>query len=457
MSNSSNQNFTYLLNTNHKFFIFVERPQVQTQLLAIAGVIFFSIILHHFLWYRLKQKFPYLLILWGMDKPIRDQSYGFVLISYLTLPIFNTVGIYLILRFWQSQNYIDGLLKFGLEIATFHFGYHVFFASLFLLFSPVIVRKYQFSFGLPILIIIISYKVIGLAQNIQYLLAENVLSLFGSPVSLGGILLSSIGLYLWCVGVGIFQHFLLQLMTIGNRLDIGSAQATLLLIRYFLIALGVVLIFGYVGFNATAFAAITGGLSVGLGFGLKEVFSNFVSGICLLFEGVLRPGDLISIEGDTAEIKKLGIRATTVRITKDNSEKIIPNQTFFTDTLTTFTGSDRIIRNSLIIGAGYDANPQKVIEILLALADDHIHILKDPKPLAFLIQFADSSINYELTFYLDDPTIGKTVKSDLSRKLWQRFAENGIEIPFPQQDIHIRSHVASEQSFSGDTFSGDKD
>jgi small-conductance mechanosensitive channel len=86
----------------------------------------------------------------------------------------------------------------------------------------------------------------------------------------------------------------------------------------------------------------------------------------------------------------------------------------------------------------------------LALADDHIHILKDPKPLAFLIAFADSSINYELTFYLDDPTIGKTVKSDLSRELWQRFAENGIEIPFPQRDIHIRSHVASEQSFSGD-------
>ena len=450
MSNSSNQNFTYLLNAIHKFFIFVERPQVQTQLLAIAGVILFCIILHHFLWYWLKQKFPYLLILWGIDQPIRDQRYGFVLISYLTLPIFNTVGIYLILRFWQSQNYIDGLLKFGLEIAIFHFGYRVFFASLFLLFSPVIIRKYQLSFALPIFIIIICYKVISLAQNIQYLLAENVLSLFGSPISLGGILLSSIGLYLWCVGVGIFQHLLLQLMTIGNRLDIGSAQAALLLIRYFLIALGVVLIFGYIGFNPTAFAAITGGLSVGLGFGLKEVFSNFVSGICLLFEGVLRPGDLISIDGNTAEIKKLGIRATTVRIIKDNSEKIIPNQTFFTDIFTTFTGSDRIIRNSIIIGASYDANPQKVIDILLSLADDHIHILKDPKPSAFLIEFADSSINYELTFYLDDPTIGKTIKSDLSRQLWQRFAENGIEIPFPQQDIHIRSLVTSDQSSASD-------
>ncbi|MFM7576848.1 MAG: mechanosensitive ion channel domain-containing protein, partial [Microcystaceae cyanobacterium] len=104
----------------------------------------------------------------------------------------------------------------------------------------------------------------------------------------------------------------------------STIQATLILGRYFSIGLGIVFIFGYIGFNPTAFAAITGGLSVGLGFGLKEVFSNFVSGILLLFEGALRPGDLISIEGNTAEVKKLGMRATTVCLLLDNSEKIIP-------------------------------------------------------------------------------------------------------------------------------------
>ena len=444
MSNNNHQDLAYLLSKINKLFIFLERPQVQIQLFVIAGVILFSIVVYHFLWLRLKQKFPYLLILWGMDTPIRDQRYGFILISYLTLPIFNILGIYLILKLWQSHDFIDGLLNFGLEIAILHFGYRIFFASLFLLFSPIIVRKYQLSFGLPIFIFLAWAKVINLTDNLESLLSVNILKLFGSPVSLGAIILSSIGLYLWCVGVEIFQYFLLQLMTINKRLETGSAQATLLLIRYFLIGLGIVLIFGYVGFNPTTFAAITGGLSVGLGFGLKEVFSNFVSGICLLFEGVLRPGDLISIEGDTAEIKKLGMRATTVRISKDNSEKIIPNQKFFTDIFTTFTGSDRIIRNSITIGASYDANPQKVIDILLALADNHIHILKEPQPSAFLIEFADSSINYELTFYLDDPKVGKTVKSDLSRQLWKRFAENGIEIPFPQQDIHIRSSVIVE-------------
>ena len=134
MSNN-HRDFDYLLSKINKLFIFLERPQVQIQLLAIAGVLLVGIILYRFLWYRLKQKFPYLLILWSIDKPIRDQRYGFVLISYLTLPIFNIVGIYLILRIWESQNFIDGLLNFGLEIASFHFGYRIFFASLFLLFS----------------------------------------------------------------------------------------------------------------------------------------------------------------------------------------------------------------------------------------------------------------------------------------------------------------------------------
>jgi small-conductance mechanosensitive channel len=450
ISNDNRQDLEYLLSAVGKLFIFLERPQVQIQLFAIAGIIIVSTVAYHFIWLKIKKNFPYLLIFWSIDKPIRDQRYGFILISYLTLPILTILGIYLILKFWQSQDLMDGLIKLGLEIAFLHLGYRIFFASLFLLFSPIIVRKYQLSFGLPIFTLIVFSKIISLTENLQDLLTVNILTLFGSPISLGGIILSSIGLYLWCVGVGIFQYLLLPIMTLGNRLDKGSAQATLLLIRYFLIALGIVLIFGYVGFNPTTFAAITGGLSVGLGFGLKEVFSNFISGICLLFEGVLRPGDLISIDGNTAEIKKLGIRATTVTVIKDNSEKIIPNQTFFTDIFTTFTGSDRIIRNSLTIGASYDANPQKVIEILLTLADEHIHILKDPNPSAFLIEFADSSINYELTFYLDDPTIGKTVKSDLSRQLWQQFAENGIEIPFPQRDIHIRSHVNSNPSSPSD-------
>ena len=125
--------------------------------------------------------------------------------------------------------------------------------------------------------------------------------------------------------------------------------------------LGIALIFGYVGFSPTALAAITGGLSVGIGFGLKEVISNFVSGIWLLFEGALKTGDTIIVEGKMSIVKKLGIRATTVLVDMDHSEEIIPNQIFFTQNISTYTGSNTLIKRSVFVGASYECSPLKVI------------------------------------------------------------------------------------------------
>jgi small-conductance mechanosensitive channel len=171
--------------------------------------------------------------------------------------------------------------------------------------------------------------------------------------------------------VNILQYILWQTIINSTKIDSGGAQASLILVRYFLITFGIVIVIGYLGFNSTTFAAITGGLSVGIGFGLKEVFSNFISGIFLLFEGSLRPGDIIEIGGESSEVKKISMRATTVQVIRDNSEKIIPNQIFFTQELKTMTGSDRRVRKSLIVGVIYDCDPQKVIEILLEIIYKH--------------------------------------------------------------------------------------
>ncbi len=212
-----------------------------------------------------------------------------------------------------------------------------------------------------------------------------------------------------------------------------------LILRYFLIALGTVLIFGYVGVSPTAVAAISGGLSVGLGFGLKEVISNFVSGIWLLFEGALKPGDIIKIDGDISKVVRLGVRATTVQVVKDNSEEIIPNQIFFTQNVSTLTGSNNLVFLSLVVGAHYDCSPPKVIEVLLSVAHEHPQVLETPPPSAFALNFGDSSIDYELKFCIADPLIFKVVTSELICAVWQAFADHGIEMPYPQRDLHIRS------------------
>jgi small-conductance mechanosensitive channel len=240
--------------------------------------------------------------------------------------------------------------------------------------------------------------------------------------------------------VVLIETIILSIANLNPQASRGEIEATLLLGRYFFIVLGFIIILGYVGVNATAIAAITGGLSVGIGFGMQQVVSNFISGILLLFEKVLKPGDIINIEGQTSQVKKLGIRATTVQILTDNSEKIIPNQKFFTEDVTTYTGSDNLIYCSIVIGVGYHSNAQQVMNLLLDIADQHTHILKNPQPVAFFLNFDHSSLNFELKFWLDNVNRKKRVISDVNCVILDRFTQQGIEIPFPQQDIHIRNN-----------------
>ena len=248
------------------------------------------------------------------------------------------------------------------------------------------------------------------------------------------------------------ERLLLHILSAGSRVESGALQAASLIARYLLITLGIVLIFGYIGFNPTAFAAITGGLSVGIGFGLREVISNFVSGIWLLFEGALKPGDIVEVDGEISEVKRLGIRASTVRVIKDNSEKIIPNQTFFTKEVSTYTGSDRLIVCSLEVGTSYKCNPKTVIEVLLKVIDQHPKVLKRPTPVAFFTGFGESSLNFELKFWLNlyNPVIIKSTISEVGCTIWEAFAEHGIEIPYPQRDLHIRSNDKSAPGSSNE-------
>ena len=444
MTNTAGQDFAYLADQFSKIKIFLERGPVQSQVLVLTLLLVLAYWLHRLLWQRIVAKFPQAVSIWQQEKPIRGKYYGLVLVRYLCLPLVLIAEIFVVLTLWNLQGLLSGLLQYALNLAIAYLIYRSFLAALFLGFSPPKVRQYQFCFFLPIFSLFVLYNLINLVTDTQVLLATQLFTLFGSPISVGAIFISSVGLYLWCVAVDIIQFIALSWLSQNENHESSTIQAALILGRYFSIGLGIVFIFGYIGFNPTAFAAITGGLSVGLGFGLKEVFSNFVSGILLLFEGALRPGDLISVDGNTAEVKKLGMRATTVRILLDNSEKIIPNQLFFTNTFTTLTGSDRLVQEVLNVGVSYEANPHQVLEILIQLAQGHEQVLNAPSPSAAITQFADSSVNYRLSFWVQDPTLRVRVKSELSCRLLEYFAENQIEIPYPHMDVKICSPLTSE-------------
>jgi len=220
-------------------------------------------------------------------------------------------------------------------------------------------------------------------------------------------------------------------MTPGNR------KALELIIRYLLIGLGLVWMSSFVGLNGNALAAMAGGLSVGLGFGIKEVFSNFVSGIWLLLEGSVRPGEVLIVDGVPCEVKNLGLRASTLLRTSDNAELVIPNQTFFTNTTTTFTGETKALRCSTVtVGADYKHEPDDVIALLLATAKANPRVLSVPPPKASVLNFGESAIDYELEFSMADPLAKGGISKELRRAIWYAFRDNNIEMPYPQQVLH---------------------
>jgi potassium-dependent mechanosensitive channel len=175
----------------------------------------------------------------------------------------------------------------------------------------------------------------------------------------------------------------------------GSRRALALMIRYAAVAVGIVWALDHVGFNRTAILAVAGGLSVGLGFGIKEVFSNFVSGLWLLFEGSVRPGEVLFIDGDPCEVRSLGLRAAVL--------------------------------------AAYHHDPEDVIALLEATARGQNRILATPAPKGLLLRYGDSSIDYALRFWIANPMDNVSICSEVQAAIWRAFRDRQIEIPFPQQ------------------------
>ncbi len=289
---------------------------------------------------------------------------------------------------------------------------------------------------LPLFLVLLLVGLVHRLDGLEEIGNVPLLKLFDQNLSLANLLLL-LGLPYFLVvlselPVVLLGELLGRLMGMGT----GNRKALELIFRYLLIGVGGIWLADRIGLNGTAIAAIAGGLSVGLGFGIKEVFSNFVSGLWLLFEGSVHPGDVLILDGDTCQVRKLGLRATTLWRDRDNAELVVPNQTFFTATATTYTGSDDRRRGQVLIGAGYQHDPELVIAVLEEVARAHPRVMADPAPKAFLLDYGSSSIDYALRFWMADPMTNLGISSELRRSIWHAFKQHDIEIPFPQRVVH---------------------
>ena len=297
----------------------------------------------------------------------------------------------------------------------------------------------------PIYVFTATLSLLSLLGSRENLARIGVANLFGVEITLGKVYTAIVAIYLIVTIASRPAALMAWLSGVIFGVEKRNQRGLELLFRYSVIGIGIIGVAYYIGITGNAFVAIAGGLSVGIGFGTKEIISNFISSIWLLFEGSVRPGEILMIDGDPCTVRKLGLRATQLRRGRDGAELLIPNQNFFTQEAASYTATETSRRDSVVVGAAYRHDPDKIIDLLLEIAADHSKVKKYPPPAAFVTEFAESSINYKMLFWVADPLDAFNVGSDLRRAIWKRFEQDNISIPFPQRQIYPMEWPPSEQ------------
>lgn len=232
---------------------------------------------------------------------------------------------------------------------------------------------------------------------------------------------------------------LLELSVLQHlSIDQGARYAISALVRYAILAIGIVAAAAAIGVTLTSISWLVAALSVGLGFGLQEIFANFVSGIILLFERPIRVGDIITLGDTTGVVSRIRIRATTI-VDWDRKEYIVPNKDLVTERLLNWTLTDQTNRIVINVGVAYGSDTDLAIRLLREICSEHPAVLKDPAPLTTFEGFGDSTLNLVLRCYL--PSIEQRLQTihELHTAIDKKYREHNIEIAFPQQDLHVRS------------------
>ncbi|RME16465.1 MAG: mechanosensitive ion channel family protein [Alphaproteobacteria bacterium] len=192
-----------------------------------------------------------------------------------------------------------------------------------------------------------------------------------------------------------------------------------------------------VGVDLTGLAVLSGAIGVGLGFGLQKVVSNLVSGFILLLDKSIKPGDVISLGETFGWIEQMGARYVSV-VTRDGREYLIPNEDLITGQVVNWSHTDSYVRLEIRFGTAYGSDPHKVCEVAIAAAASVERVLNDRRPVCYIVGFGESSVDYVLRFWIEDPTRGLTnIRGAVFMALWDAFQAHGITIPFPQREVRI--------------------
>jgi potassium-dependent mechanosensitive channel len=252
-----------------------------------------------------------------------------------------------------------------------------------------------------------------------------------------GIVLYGAFLFSWAI-----QSLMLDGVILSRKMQQGVRISMARLVHYAVVLVGFLVTLSVLGFDFTNIAIIGGALGVGIGFGMQTIVNNFVCGLIMLFERPVKVGDSVEFGTQQGRVKQVGLRATVV-VTYDNAEIVVPNADLITSQVTNWTLAERRRRLKLPVGVAYGSDVALVIQTLMECAEDHVLVLSNPKPAVIFFGFGASSLDFELRVWIADFDSRRLVQSEINQDIDQRFRELDIEIPFPQQDLHLRSVAPS--------------
>lgn len=266
-------------------------------------------------------------------------------------------------------------------------------------------------------------------------------------LSVAGILLALLTLLATFPISSLLQRVISRQVIERMGLEAGAAYAVRRVLHYMVILVGAILAATFLGADLTGLAVVVGFLGVGIGFGLQNVTSNFISGLILLFERPISVGDYITGGGQDGTVADIKIRSTLIK-TLDNVTIIIPNSNLLENEIINWSIGDTRIRLHVTIGVAYGSDVPRVTETLLRVAAANADVLETPAPDVRFINFGDSSLDFELLVWLDFPEKRWSVESALNFAIDDAFRQENITIPFPQRDLHVMSAPGLE-AFSG--------
>jgi small-conductance mechanosensitive channel len=223
-------------------------------------------------------------------------------------------------------------------------------------------------------------------------------------------------------------------------IDTGMQYTLTRITHYLIMIVGAVVAFQFIGIDLTGLAIILGFLSVGIGFGLQNITSNFVAGLILLLERPIKVGDRVMVGNQEGDVVEINMRSTTIR-TLNNVAVIVPNSEFVSSKVENWSYGDETVRMEVNVGVSYESDLETVFRSLREVAAEHPEVLKNPAPDVLHIGFGDSAWNMRLRIWLGDSQRHLEVQSDIHCAIVRKFQQNRVEIPFPQRDLHVRSPI----------------